>query len=102
VKIDLTFHPIPRAVIGETGDVDLSDSPDTKLESVALPHAVNMTTLESFAGWLRFCFHTDKETVFLEDSMNRSPGTGEVKLVLDPSGTPRRIFLLEPDYSSFQ
>jgi hypothetical protein len=41
-----------------------------------------MTMLESFAGWLRFCFNTNEKSMFLEDTMDSSPGTGKVKLVL--------------------
>jgi hypothetical protein len=63
VKSDLTFHSIPRAVIRKPGDLDLADSPDTKLESIALPHAANVTTLESFAGWLRFCCDTTEKSM---------------------------------------
>lgn len=101
MKINLAFHPIPGAVISKTGDIDLANTPYAELERVALPHAVNMMTLESFAGWLRFSFYTNEKSMFFEDTMDRSPGTREVKLVLDPSGTPRRIFLFKPDYSAF-
>ena len=38
----------------------------------------------------------------LEDTMDSSPGTSEVELVLNPSGSPCRIFLFEPDNSLFQ
>ena len=76
MKIDLTFHSIPRAVIRKTGDVDLSDSPNTKLKSITLPHAVNVTTLKSFAGFLGFGFYTNEKSVPFEDPVNGSPGTG--------------------------
>lgn len=68
MKIDLTFQLIPRAVIGKPGDVDLADSPDTKLESIALPRGVNVTTLESFAGGLMFCFDTKEKPLLFEDT----------------------------------
>ena len=102
MKIDLAFHPIPGAVVSKTGDIDLANSTDTKLECIALPHAVDMISLESFAVWLGFCFYTNEKSMFLEDTMDRSPRTREVELVRDPSGTPCRIFLFKPDYSSFQ
>jgi hypothetical protein len=35
-----------------------------------------MVTLEPFAGRLRFGFDSDEKSLFLEDAMNRSPGTG--------------------------
>jgi hypothetical protein len=40
--------------------------------------------------------------MFLEDTMDRSPGTGEVELVLDTSGSPCGIFLFEPNDSLFK
>jgi hypothetical protein len=61
-----------------------------------------MTTLESFAGRLRFWFDPDEKPIFLKDTMDRSPGTGKIELVLDPSGSPCRIFPFEPDYPLFQ
>ena len=72
MKIDLAFHPIPGAVISKTGDIDLADTPDTKLGRITLPHAVNVTTLESFAGWLRFCFDTNEKSMLFEDTMDCS------------------------------
>ena len=102
MQVDLASHAIARAVIGKAGDVDLANAPDAELECIALPHAVDMTTLESFAGWLGFCFYTNKKSMFLEDTMDRSPGTGEVELVLDPSGSPCGIFLFEPNNALFQ
>ena len=86
VKIDLTFHSIPRAVIGEPGDVDLSNPPNTKLKSIALPHTINVTTLESFACWLRFCFNTNEKSMSFENPVKGSLGTGQIKLVLDTMG----------------
>jgi hypothetical protein len=76
VKIDLAFHPIPGAIVGKPGDIYLADSPDTKLEGIALPHAVNVTTLKSFAGFLGFGFYTNEKSVPFEDPVNGSPGTG--------------------------
>ena len=73
MKIDLAFHPIPGTVVSKTGDIDLANSPNTKLECITLPHAVNMIPLESFAGWLGFCFYTNEKSMFLEDTMDRSP-----------------------------
>ncbi len=73
MKIDLAFHPIPGAVVSKTGDIDLTDSPDTKLEGITLPHAINMIPLESFASWLGFSFYTNEKSMFLEDTMDRSP-----------------------------
>jgi hypothetical protein len=61
-----------------------------------------VATLESFASRLRFWFYPDEKPMFLEDTMNRSPGTREIELVLDPSGSPRRIFPFEPDNPLFQ
>jgi hypothetical protein len=54
-------------------------------------------TLKSFAGWLRFCFNTNEKSMSFENSVNGSPGTGQIKLVLDTTGAPCRIFLFEPD-----
>ena len=102
MKVYLALHPIPGAVISKTGDIDLTDSPYTKLKSISLPHAVNVTTLESLAGRLGFCFNTNEKSMFFEDAMNCSPRTGEVELVLNPSGSPYGIFLFEPDNSLFQ
>ena len=56
VKVNFALHPKPWAVIGKTSDIDLIDSPGTKLKSIALPQTVNVTTLESFAGRLGFYF----------------------------------------------
>ena len=102
MKIDLALHPIASAVISKTGYIDLADSPDTKLKCISLPHAVNVSTLESFASWLGFCFNSNEKSIFLEDSMNGSPGTGEIELVLNSTGSPCRIFLFESDNSAFQ
>src|SRR5690606_35108129 len=95
-------HAIAGTIVSEPGHVDLTDTPDSKLEGIPLPLAVNMVSLELFDGWLRFWFDPDKKTMFLEDAMDCSPGTGEVELVLDPPGSPGRIFLLEPDDPLFQ
>jgi hypothetical protein len=51
---------------------------------------------------LRFGFDSDEKSMFLEDAMNRSPGTGKVELVLDSSGSPCGIFLFEPDDPLFK
>lgn len=102
MKVHLASHTIAGTIVGEPGHVDLTDSPDPELEGITLPHAVNMISLEPFAGGLRFGFNPDEKTVFPEDPMNRPPGTGEVELVLDPSGSPRRIFCFEPDDPLFQ
>ena len=102
MQVDLASHAIARAVIGKAGDIDLANAPDAELKGIALPHAVDMTPLESFTGWLWLCFNANEKSMFLEDTMDRSPGTGEVELVLDPSGSPCGIFLFEPDYSLFQ
>jgi hypothetical protein len=61
-----------------------------------------MTPLESFTGWLGFCLNPNEQSMFLEDTMDSSPGTGEVELVFDTSGSPCGIFLFEPDNSLFQ
>jgi hypothetical protein len=65
VEVHLALHPISSTIIGKTGDIGLADSPDTKLECITLPHAVNVTTLEPFAGRLRFYLDSDEKTVFL-------------------------------------
>ena len=102
MQVDLASHAIARAVIGKAGDIDFANTPDTELECIALPHAVDMLSLESFAGRLWLCLNANKKSMFLEDTMDRPPGTGEVELVLDPSGSPCGIFLFEPDNSLFQ
>ena len=61
-----------------------------------------MLSLESFAGRLWLCLNTNEKSMSLEDTMDSSPGTSEVELVLNPSGSPCRIFLFEPDNSLFQ
>jgi hypothetical protein len=61
-----------------------------------------MLSLESFAGRLWLCLNANEKSMFLEDTMDRSPGTGEVELVFDTTGSPCGIFLFEPDNSLFQ
>jgi hypothetical protein len=61
-----------------------------------------MTPLKPFTGRLGFCLDPNEKSMFLEDTMNCSPGTWEVELVLDPTGSPRGIILLEPDNPLFQ
>ena len=61
-----------------------------------------MLSLESFAGRLWFCLNANEKSMFFEDTIDRSQGTNEVELVLNPSGSPCRIFLFEPDNSFFQ
>lgn len=102
MEVDFTFHAVTGTIVGESGDIDLPDPSDPELEGISLPHAVNMFTLKSFTGRLRFGFDPNEEAVFLEDSMNGSPGTGKVELVLDPSGAPCRIFSFEPGNPLFQ
>jgi hypothetical protein len=102
VEVDFTFHAIAGTIIGESGDIDLADTPDSELKGIALPHAVNMLTLEPFAGWLWFGFDSDEQSMLLEDTMNSSPGTGKVELVLDSSGSPGRVFSFESDYPLLQ
>jgi len=102
VKVHCAFHPVTGTIVGESGDIDLANTPDSELKGIALPHAVNMLTLEPFAGRLWFSFDSDENSVFLEDTMNRSPGTGEVELVLDSPGSPCRIFLFESNDPLFQ
>ena len=75
VEVHCAFHPVTGTIVGESGDMDLATTPDSGLEGIALPHAVNMLTLGPFAGRLWFCFPSDEKSVFLEDTMNRSPGT---------------------------
>ena len=102
MQVDLALHAISRTIIGEPGDVDLADTTNSELEGITLPHAVDMTTLKPFAGRLWFRFDSNEKPVFLENPVNRSPGTREIELVLDPSGSPCRIFSFEPDDPLFQ
>jgi len=102
VQVDLAIHAIARAVIGKPGDIDLADAPDAELECIALPHAVDMTPLESFTGWLGFCLNPNEKSMFFENTMDCSLGTGKVESVFDTTGSPRRIFLFEPDNPLFQ
>jgi len=102
VQVHLASHTVAGTIVGESGHVDLPDTTDSELERIPLPHAVNVTTLEPFPGRLGFGFDPNEKPVFLEITMDCSPGTGEVELVLDPSGSPRRIFRLEPDDPLFQ
>jgi hypothetical protein len=102
MEIDFAFHAVAGTIVSESGDIYLPDTTDPELERISLPHAVNMFTLKSFARRLRFGFDPNEESVLLEDSMYRSPGTGYVELVLDSSGSPCRIFSFEPDNPLFQ
>ena len=102
MEVDFTFHAIAGTIVSESGDIDLSNATDSELKSISLPHTVNMLTLEPFAGLLWFCFDSNEKSVFLEDTMNRSPGTGKVELVLDSSGSPCRIFPFESNDPLFQ
>jgi hypothetical protein len=60
-----------------------------------------MLSLESFAGRLWLCLNANVKSMFFENTMDRSPGTGEVELVLDPSGSLCGIFLFEPNNALF-
>jgi hypothetical protein len=102
VQVHLASHTIAGTIIGESGDINLSDAPDPELEGIPLPHAVNMFPLKPFAGGLWFWFDPDEKPVFLEDPMDCSPGTRQVELVLDPTGSPCRIFPFKPDDPLFQ
>jgi hypothetical protein len=102
LQVDFAFHAIAGTIIGKSADVNLGDTPDAELESIALPRTVNVATQESFAGQLRFWFYPDEKAMFLENTMDRSPGTQEIELALDPSGSPTRIFPFEPDNPLFQ
>ena len=102
MEIDFACHAIAGTIVSEPGDIDFSDTPDSELERISLPHAVNMFTLKSFARRLWFGFDTNKESVFLDDSMYGSPGTREIELILDSSGSPCRISSFEPDDPMFQ
>jgi hypothetical protein len=61
-----------------------------------------MLSLESFAGRLWFSLNANEKSMFFKNTMDRSPGTGKVELVLDPSGSPCGIFLFEPNNALFQ
>lgn len=102
VKIDFAFHAVSGTIIGEPSDIDFANTMDSELEGISLPHAVNMFTLKPFSCGLWFCFDSNEKSVFLEDTMYRSPGTGKFELVLDPSGSPCRIFSFEPNDPLFQ
>src|SRR3989338_2734382 len=60
-----------------------------------------MLPLESFA-WLRLCLDSEKQTVLLEDAMNRCPMKRNVELVLDSPCAPGRVFALDVDYPVYQ
>jgi len=102
VEVDITFHSLTATIIGESGDIDLTNATDSELEGIALPHSVNMLMLKPFAGRLWFSFDSDEKSMFLEDTMNRSPGTGKVELVVDSPGSPCRIFPFESNDPLFQ
>jgi hypothetical protein len=62
-------------------------------------------TLPDFSviwGWLGFCLNPNEKSMFFENTMDCSLGTGEVELVFDTTGSPCGIFLFEPDNSLFQ
>lgn len=97
MEVDFAFHAIAGTIVGESHDIVLSNASDPELKGIALPHAVNMVTLEPFAGRLWFGFDSDEQSMVLEGAMNHSPGTGKVELVLDSSGSPCGIFPFESD-----
>ena len=73
MKKYLAFHSISSAVISKNSDIDFTDDSNAELECITLPHAVNVTPLESFAGWVGFCLKTNEKSVALENPMNGSP-----------------------------
>ena len=97
MAVDFAFYAITGTIVSESGHIDLSDTTDPKLKGISQPHAVNMLKLKPFTRRLRFGFDSNEESVFLEDSMYRSPGTVQVELVLDPSGSQGWIFFFEPN-----
>ena len=102
MEIDFAFHAVAGAIIGESGDIDLSDTTNSKLERIPLPHAVDMSPLKPFTRRLGFGLDPNQESVFLERAMHCSPGTGKLELVLDSSGSPCRIFPFEPNDTLLQ
>jgi hypothetical protein len=84
VQVDFTFHAIAVTIISKSGDVAFTNATDSELEGIALPHAVNVMPLKPFTGRLRFCLDSNEKTMFLENTMDRSPGAREIELVLDP------------------
>jgi hypothetical protein len=102
VKIDFAFHAVAGTIIGESGDIDLSDTTNSKLERIPLPHAVDMSPLKPFTRRLWFGLDPNEKSIFLEDTMCCSPGTEKIELVLDSSGSPCRIFPFEPNDTLFQ
>lgn len=76
MQVDFTFHAVAGAIVSESGYIDLTDASDPELERIALPHAVNMVSLKSFTRRLRFGFYPNKKSMFLEDTMYCSSGTG--------------------------
>ena len=42
MQVDLASHAIARTIIRKAGDIDFANTPDTELEYIALPHAVDV------------------------------------------------------------
>jgi hypothetical protein len=98
----LVSHAISRKNISKAGDIDFTNPPNTDLECNARPHAVDITLLESITRWLRRRLIANEKSLFLENTIYRSPGTGEVELVLDPSCFSCGIFPYESDNSLYE
>ena len=78
METDVALHAAAGTIIGEPGDRDLSDTPDSERERIPLPHAVSMFTLKSFTRGLWFGFDPNEGFVVLEDTMYRSQKQGRL------------------------
>ena len=61
-----------------------------------------MLSLEAFRWRLRLWLDPHKHSMTFDDPVNCSPVTGEIVLIFDSSGSPRRMLLLECQYLLFQ
>ncbi|MCX6691401.1 MAG: hypothetical protein NTW33_04940 [Methanoregula sp.] len=73
MQVDLASYAIARTIIGKPGDIDFANAPDAELECIPLPHAVDMTPLESSTGRLWLCLNANEKSMFLENTMDCSP-----------------------------
>jgi hypothetical protein len=101
VKVYFAFYSISWAVISKTGDIILANTPDTELVCTPQPNAVNVTPLKLSADGLGFASMRMSHLWRFENPMNGLLRAEQVKLSLNPTGTPRRIFLFEPDLLLF-
>jgi hypothetical protein len=65
VQAQLVSHTISRKNISKAGDIVFTNPPNTDLECSAVPHAVDITLLESIIHWLRLRLIAKEKSCFL-------------------------------------